>query len=247
MSIKRLGKFGEFVKQYEKARKAYPEAINFLKSLTKNKNPLILDLGCGTGISTRQLTKIGTVIGVDPDPKMLQAARRHKNSGIKKYVLARADKLPFKDETFDVIAAFSSFHWFGDKKSVSEIKRVLKPSGIFFVGSHMGSISWGRYRTAIIKSINQEVAQFKSVKFNPKKILIAAEFKKVKVRLWKKRELYNLKNAIEYVQSVSIWQSVPKSLRSKALKGVEEYFKNIRNKQGKIERKLVVKAVAGIK
>ena len=247
MSTKRLGKFGEFVKQYEKARRSYPpEVLRFLKSLIKVKNPKILDIGCGTGISTRQLKNIGEVTGVDPDPKMLKAARAHK-SKVKIYVLAKAEKLPFKSQTFDIVTAFSALHWFDDKKSLLEIKRVLKPGGLFFVGGHTGSISWGKYRNAIIEAIGQEIAQFKSVKFNPKKLLIGSGFKKVKVRLWNKKEYYTLKNAIEYVQSVSIWQSVPRSLRQKALKGVEEYFKNILRNYGKIERKLIVKVVAGIK
>ncbi len=82
MKIHPLGKFGYNVKKYEKGRSGYPkEVFVYLKSLIKVKRPLVLDLGCGTGIATRQLTRIGTVIGADPDPIMLRAAKKHKNSG----------------------------------------------------------------------------------------------------------------------------------------------------------------------
>ena len=98
---KLLGKFGEFVKQYEKVRRPYPiEVFRFFKSLLKTKKPLILDIGCGTGISTRQLAKIGTVIGCDPDLKMLKAAKKDKSAGVKKYVVGLAEKLPFAEKFF---------------------------------------------------------------------------------------------------------------------------------------------------
>ena len=52
--INPLGKFGGQVKNYEKGRSGYShEVFAFLKSLIKAKKPLILDLGCGTGIATR--------------------------------------------------------------------------------------------------------------------------------------------------------------------------------------------------
>jgi ubiquinone/menaquinone biosynthesis C-methylase UbiE len=77
---KNLGRFGEFVKEYERARRIYDKAVfDYLKTLVSANDPIILDLGCGTGISTRQLAKIARVIGCDPDPLMLAAARKRKN------------------------------------------------------------------------------------------------------------------------------------------------------------------------
>src|SRR3989344_1484500 len=110
--INKLGKFGEFVKDYEKARRSYPpQVFNFLKSVLNVSRPLVLDLGCGTGISTRQLSPCGMVIGLDPDPLMLNAAKKHQKVGQEKYVLGAADHLPFNNSTFDAVTAFASFHW----------------------------------------------------------------------------------------------------------------------------------------
>lgn len=246
---KKLGKFGEFVKQYEKARRSYPpELFGFLRKLLKAKKPLILDLGCGTGISSRQLAKIGTVIGCDPDPKMLRAAKSHRNSGVKKYIQASADNLPFADATFDLIGAFQAFHWFDDKKSIAEIRRVLKPGGLFVAISQTGNKSWGEgYRMALIKSIDREVAHFKGDKFRPREILKKSGFKQIKTKIWNKTEIYSVPLALNYVEAVSIWQSVPKALRARALKGLREYFKSILKKHGKIERRVTVKAVIGMR
>ena len=167
-----------------------------------------------------------------------------------RYVLGSAKKLPFKDETFDAVTAFSAFHWFYDQKSVKEIKRVLKPGGLFFIAGRTGSKSWGEgYRNAIIKSIKRDIAYFikSGSGYNPVSALKKGEFKSIKNKFWKRAEYYTLKNALEYVQSVSIWSSVPKNLRSKALKGVEQHFINIRKKLGAIQRDLTVQATAGIK
>ena len=72
-------------------------------------------------------------------------------------------------------------------------------------------------------------------------------FKKVKVKTWKQSELFDLENALEYVQSVSIWNSVPANLRQAALDGLKKYFKDMKSNKGKIERRLTVKAVVGSK
>ena len=248
MGIKPLGKFGEHVRQYEKARRPYPsEVFRSLKSQIKVKKPFILDLGCGTGISSRQLAKYGRVIGCDPDPTMIRHAKKHKRPLIR-YVLSSAHKLPFPAKTFDVVTAFSAFHWFDDRKSLEEIKRVLKPEGLFFIASRTGSRNWGDgYRNAIIRSIKRQVAQFaKTPSYNPKKTLKTSGFKKVQSFSWKKFELYTFNNALEYVQSVSIWNSVPKGLRPKALEGVKEHFKKVLKKRGEIRRNLVANVVFGV-
>ena len=247
--VNKLGKFGAFVKEYERARRPYPpQVFDFLKTQVTIEKPLILDLGCGTGISTRQLARYGVVIGCEPDLRMLQAARKHARIGQEKYILGTAAHLSFKDSTFDVVTVFGAFHWFDDQKSITEIKRVLKPCGILFIVNKHGVKSWGEgYRRAIIKTIGREIAHFKKNTYAPKQALQKSGFKKIKVRRWKQAEVYTLENALEYVQSVSIWNSVPPSLRAKSLVGLKEYFKKLKRNRGKIERKLTVKVVAGVK
>ena len=244
---KRLGKFGDMVKDYERARRTYqPKVFKYLKEVISIKNPQILDLGCGTGISTRQLTPLGTVTGCDPDPKMLAAAKRHKIPKGIIYVVGSAHKLPFNDSTFDVVAAFAAFHWFNDKKSIKEIKRVLKPDGIIFIVNRTGLRSWGEgYRRTIIKSIGQMISPFREDVYKPELDIKKNGFKKVVVKSWKYPETYTLPNALEYVQSVSLWNSVPKYKRPQAIEGLKEYFQQLTKKIGKIERKLVVRVVIG--
>ncbi len=249
MIIKRLGTFGEFAKEYERARRPYPkETFNFVAAYAGVDNPMILDMGCGTGISTRQLAAYGKVTGCDPDPRMLRAAKKHKKINGEKYIVGTAECIPCKDSSVDAVTAFAAFHWFDNAKALGEIMRVLRPGGVFCVVNKTGLKSWGNgYRGAIIKTIGREIARFKEDSYNPRRSLRKFGFKRVTVRTWKKVELFDVENALEYVQSVSIWNSVPASLRSKALAGLGSYFSAMKKKTGKIERRLVVRAVLGRK
>jgi len=111
----------------------------------------------------------------------------------------------------------------------------------------MGLKSWGEgYRRSIVKTIGKDIAHFKKGdSYTPRKFLKKHGFKKVKVRKWRKSEIYTIKSALEYVQSVSVWNSVPLSLRKSALEGLKKYFTDLKKRRGKIERKLDVKVVVG--
>lgn len=245
----RLGVFGQFVKQYEKARRPYDRKVFLLlKKLLKAKDARILDLGCGTGISTRQLVSFGKVTGCDPDERMLRAAKTHKKPKGIKYLKGTGDKIPCKDNSFDAVTAFAAFHWFDNAKSIKEIRRVLKPGGIMFIVNRTGIKKWGEgYRNEVIKRIGQEIGRFKEDSYNPKKSLQDNGFKKVSVKRWKMSEFYTVPGALEYVQSVSIWSTVPKEKCDIALDAVKKHFQKVLKREGKIERKLVMQVVSGIK
>ncbi|MFA5130950.1 MAG: class I SAM-dependent methyltransferase [Patescibacteria group bacterium] len=123
--------FDVLSKDYDAARRGYPEELfRFLKGIVTDKKSQILDVGCGTGISTRQLKHYGyKAIGSDKGVEMIQIAK-NRADGIS-YIVAPASKLPFRKWQFDIITAFTAFHWFDDAKSVNEMKRVLKKGGIF--------------------------------------------------------------------------------------------------------------------
>ena len=81
-----------------------------------NKSTKILDVGCGTGISS---SFDCFVIGIDPSAKLL----RQNVKPLK--VLGAAESLPFKNNEFDFVISITAIHNFNDiKKSIDEIKRV---------------------------------------------------------------------------------------------------------------------------
>ncbi|MFC1732014.1 class I SAM-dependent methyltransferase [candidate division KSB1 bacterium] len=85
-----------------------------------NKNTLLLDVGCGTGI-TSDFDCV--VYGVDPAQKLLDKAGKKPDFRI----CAEAENMPFEDNKFDIVisvTAIQNFHDIG--KGLDEIKRVGK-------------------------------------------------------------------------------------------------------------------------
>ena len=93
----------------------------------------ILDLCTGTGDIVkllRQRFSDAHITGADFSPEMLKIARR-KHRGIN-FVQADCLKLPFENESFDLITmSFGLRNTTDYNRAMAEIKRVLKPNGIF--------------------------------------------------------------------------------------------------------------------
>ncbi|KAJ3899113.1 S-adenosyl-L-methionine-dependent methyltransferase [Lentinula edodes] len=96
-----------------------------------------IDLGCGTGQATTELSPFKTVIGVEPSKGMVQKAREQieKALGSEKtsqfsFVQSSAEKLDFlENESVDLVISAQAAHWFDWNKQWPEIARVLRPGG----------------------------------------------------------------------------------------------------------------------
>lgn len=109
----------------------------FLRSQSK-----VLDVGCGSGELGEYLNTLGHFIsGVDLSEKAVELAREINPSGLW-IVQDIQEPLPFEEESFDVIVASLSLHYFPWEK-VAEITKglrtLLKPDGLFLF--RMNSIS----------------------------------------------------------------------------------------------------------
>ncbi|WP_370946175.1 class I SAM-dependent methyltransferase [Amycolatopsis sp. cg5] len=92
-----------------------------------------LDLGCGEGRLSRDLTEHGhQVTGIDVSTTLIDAAREAHPEG--EYLLADACDLPFEDESFDVVIAYNALMDIDDMAgAVREAARVLTPDGKFVI------------------------------------------------------------------------------------------------------------------
>lgn len=100
----------------------------------------ILELGCGVGklwIKNQNfIDKNSEIILSDFSTNMLKCAKNNlKNLDYKfNYKKINAEDIPYDDESFDVVIAEHMLYFVTDiEKALSEIKRVLKPNGIFYV------------------------------------------------------------------------------------------------------------------
>lgn len=92
----------------------------------------VLDLACGTGILAREAAArvgpAGRVAGLDPDPGMLEVARRR--SPAIDWRRGVAESLPFPDESFDAVVCQFGLTFFTDRPgALREALRVLVPGG----------------------------------------------------------------------------------------------------------------------
>jgi ubiquinone/menaquinone biosynthesis C-methylase UbiE len=88
-----------------------------------------VDIGCGEGRVSRDLTALGhRVTGIDAAPTLLAAAREADPTGT--YLHADAADLPFPDDTFDIAVAYNTFMDVADLPgAIREAARVLAPGG----------------------------------------------------------------------------------------------------------------------
>ena len=93
-----------------------------------------LDVGSGTGMSARALTTLCRhVVALDAAPAMLS---RLVPSPTIERVVARAERLPLPDATFDVITVSQVLHWLDRPAFLAEARRVLKPAGWLVAYDH---------------------------------------------------------------------------------------------------------------
>jgi len=106
------------------------------KSEVRSQKPKILDVGCGTGGNLEMLAKFGAAEGVDVSDDALEFCQS-KGLTVHKGL---AEKLPFADESFDVVTALDVVeHLDDDIAGLSEMFRVLKTGGktLIFVPAFM--------------------------------------------------------------------------------------------------------------
>lgn len=135
--------------------------------LPHKKDQKFLDIGCGDGVLL-SLIKKGKLYGVDLDQDSLNFASTKIQA---KLIKAKAEKLPFKNNFFDVVIATEIIeHLSRPQLMLQEIKRVLKPGGKIII-------------TTPLKSISGLTDLLHVREFSPAELsaLISAKFKLIKI------------------------------------------------------------------
>ena len=124
-----VSKFNNKSDFYDKYRPKYSEElINFISESIDRKDNIIADIGCGTGILTRQLIeKNCNVIGIEPNKEMYEKAK--KNLIGTKVINTTAEDTTLNENSIDIITVAQALHWFNIEEFKKEAKRILKNNG----------------------------------------------------------------------------------------------------------------------
>ena len=105
--------------------------------LVNDKNKKIIDVGCGYGTSLKYFHSLGykNIYGIDPDSDLIKTIPKE----IAEVKSGMAQKIPYPDESFDVVFVNGALHHIPTLKvayeeAIKEMDRVLKPGGrVFFM------------------------------------------------------------------------------------------------------------------
>jgi 2-polyprenyl-6-hydroxyphenyl methylase / 3-demethylubiquinone-9 3-methyltransferase len=99
----------------------------------------LLDAGCGAGLFAEPLARLGAdVVGVDPAPAAIDAARGHaEETGARlAYRAATVEELTAEERRFDVVSAMEVVEHAADPKAfVATAASLIKPGGLFLAST----------------------------------------------------------------------------------------------------------------
>jgi len=130
--------------EFSQAEDNLGKISSYLMPLIKNR--VVLDVGCGTGkfITKKIVGKAKFYYGVEPQKSQIHIARKKaREFNNCKLYQASGEKLPFKDNMFDIILATwvvgGIYNLPKRKKILNEMRRVLKENGeIYLVENGIG-------------------------------------------------------------------------------------------------------------
>jgi SAM-dependent methyltransferase len=126
LALQRSRLFDQQAEAYDRFRPDYPEAVidELLGAVSAGLD--VLDVGCGTGIASRQIAQRGAkVLGVELAPRMAEIARGH---GIE-VEIAAFEAWDAAGRTFDRVTSAQAWHWLDLPFATAKAASVLRPRG----------------------------------------------------------------------------------------------------------------------
>lgn len=120
-----------FAESYDRFRPRPPEALlDLLVRIAGGGRPgLVVDLGSGTGLSTRAWRgRAERIVGVEPDEAMRATAEAE---GGVEYLAADSSATGLPAGSVDLVTCSQSLHWMEPEPTFAEVARILRPGGLF--------------------------------------------------------------------------------------------------------------------
>ncbi|MCP3459479.1 class I SAM-dependent methyltransferase [Bradyrhizobium sp. CCGUVB23] len=139
-----MGRFATTAALYENLRPPYPP--EFFRSvagrLALSARSALIDLGTGPGLLALGFAPyVGRIVGVDPEPDMLDAARRAAARAGRNLSLieSTAEMLPADIGAFDIVTIGRALHWMDRNASLALFERLVAPDGVIAVCASFSS------------------------------------------------------------------------------------------------------------
>ncbi|KJC46499.1 class I SAM-dependent methyltransferase [Bradyrhizobium sp. LTSP857] len=129
-----MGRFASTASLYEHLRPPYPSEFfrSVAQKLGLSKRCGLIDLGTGPGLLALGFAPyVGRIVGVDPEPAMLEAARRAAaNAGHALTLIeGKAETLPADIGTFDIVTIGRALHWMDRDQTLALLDRLVARDG----------------------------------------------------------------------------------------------------------------------
>jgi len=121
--------FSGHADSYREARPTYPSDLFAWLAQQAPDTSFAWDCGCGNGQATVDLAQhFARVLGTDPSAKQIESAEARPNI---EYRVEPAEQCSLGSAAASAVVVAQALHWFDHPRFYAEVKRVLKPRGLF--------------------------------------------------------------------------------------------------------------------
>ena len=131
-----IDRFSTVARCYDAYRPQPPLVLlDLLTHMIQSAQPkLVVDLGCGTGLSSRVwMTRAEQIIGIDANANMLAEAEAAAQPHNVRYQRGFSSQTGLPDACADIVTCVQCEQWMEPKSTIDEVFRILRPGGVFAI------------------------------------------------------------------------------------------------------------------